>query len=174
MTNDNPNYFESGAPSVGYTLADIFESVSGNLDKGILDWAAPSYQLLQNDPQFKVAGLPVSSEPDGYQGAAPAEKDDSFLGRASSWLKNNKELAHLGGGILAGIASDHSKQEQIKSQAEARMAELRAQDEMKQADNARYSASVSGLRSPGLIGKQMALKRINGTAIYNNGKLAGG
>lgn len=176
MSNGNPNYYDNSGPALSFdfSLDDLVEGV-GDLGDSIKSWVAPSYELLQGDKNVSWGGSTAEDKPvDIGAKSKDDDKETGFFGKANSWLNNNKGLANIGGAMLVGMAQSHMQGEQQKSQAEARMAELRARDQMDQEANARYSASISGLRKPGIIGKQMALKRTNGTSIFNNGKLAGG
>lgn len=98
----------------------------------------------------------------------PAESGESnsngIIGKVMDFANKNKGLTEIAlKGIAGGIASEN--------QAEQRMKELRAKDQMDQESNARVSASVSGLRGPGIINRQAQLKRTDGSGIYTNGKI---
>lgn len=177
MSNGNPNYYDNSGPalSFSFSLDDLVDGVS-DLGDSIKSWVAPSYELLQGDKNVSWGGSTAeeSKPTDIGANSKDGDKETGFFGKANSWLNNNKGLANIGGAMLVGMAQSHAQGEQQKSQAEARMEELRARNQMDQEANARYSASVSGLSKPGIIGKQIGLKRLNGTSIFNNGKLAGG
>lgn len=100
-------------------------------------------------------------------GETSSAKGGGLLGRVGKFMEENKELVKLGGGLLAGIGNNSAR----KSVARSRIEELNRADELKQADNARVSASVTGLRTPtnatgGLLSlakrRQESLKNITG------------
>jgi hypothetical protein len=66
------------------------------------------------------------------------------LGKVGSFIKNNKELANVAGGIVTGGLSDYNKQKM-----QQRAYEMQQQAIL--ADRARQTASVTGLQMPGYV-----------------------
>lgn len=100
--------------------------------------------------------------------------DTSLVDKVGGWIeKNPKTSEFLLRGLSGAVAAQGAK-DAAKTTARSRVEELREADRLKQEANARMSASVTGLRKPGLIGKQMALTRINGQPVYGaNGRIGG-
>jgi len=106
-------------------------------------------------------------------GANPVkESGTSLLDKVGGFVDKNKTFTELALKGFGGAVASKNAKAAAKAGSRSRIEELEAADRLRQQENARYSASVSGLRSPGLVGKQMALKRIDGTPIYQNGRIA--
>lgn len=112
----------------------------------------PTQATQQSDPPKVV---------DAAQDSAPI---GGIFGKVLDFANKNKGLTEMiAKGISGGIASEN--------QAEQQLRQIREQDQLKQNENARISASVTGLRSPGLIGRQSALRRNDGANVFTNGKI---
>lgn len=158
------------------SFSDLVESVSA-IGGNILSWITPAHDLLQKDTSIPWAGANTQEKTNGQPSPVDKQNNDKggdIFSKTNSWLERNKELVNIGGGMLAGAMQEKSKEDQAKTLAESRMAEIREKEALEREANARYSASVSGIRPTGLIGRQAALKRTNSSSIFNNGKLAGG
>lgn len=98
--------------------------------------------------------------------APKAQEGGGLLDKASNFVNKHKTLTEM---VLRGVSGAVSE----RQKRQAAMAQLREQERQKIAEAQRMSASVSGLRAPGLIGKQMALRRTDGTPIYKGGLIGG-
>jgi hypothetical protein len=108
---------------------------------------------------------PNFGQDDRTQFAANKEDDEGIIGKITGFANKNKGLTEmLLKGVAGGLAADQAQSD--------RKALMREQQAIANEDNARVSASVSGLRGPGIIAKQAALKRINGDQIFTaNGRI---
>lgn len=104
-------------------------------------------------------------------GETSSAKGGGLLGRATSWINENKALSEMLGRGVQAVAAGKAAKDAAKTTARSRIEELNRADELKQADNARVSASVTGLRTPtnatgGLLAlakrRQESLKNITG------------
>lgn len=96
------------------------------------------------------------------QTGAAKDGGKSLLDRVSGFVGNNKSLTEM---ALRGVAGAVTARQQRKAQ----LAQLKEQDRQRQAQAARVSSSVSGLRAPGIINRQVALRRIDGSPVYQRG-----
>lgn len=81
-------------------------------------------------------------------GEVGSAKGGGLLGRATKWIDQNKSLAEMATGFVKGAYAAKAAKDSAKTTARSRIEELNRADELKQADNARVSASVTGLRTP--------------------------
>ena len=81
-------------------------------------------------------------------GETSSAKGGGLLGRISQFMEQNKELTKLAGGMAYGAYQSQAAKDAAKASARSRIEELNRADELKQAENARVSASVTGLRTP--------------------------
>lgn len=139
----------SDREDVAMSLADLYGEGGAPL------WmsSSPAYQALMTT---------AATGPRTLDNQTP-KQEGSLLKRIEDFTQKNKGLTEL---VLRGVGSAI----QGRGAAKGRENELRVANDLKQADNARISASVSGLRKPGLIGRQMPLRRIDGTPVYNAGR----
>lgn len=81
----------------------IASEVAGNVG----DITNPN-NLLNGDPTNKGAASSPFAKAAGGETAGSGQSG-SLLNRASSWLKDNKELANIGGGIIKGVGEQFFK-----------------------------------------------------------------
>lgn len=79
----------------------------GGLDGPLGDITNPN-NLLNGDPTSKGAASSPFAKAAGGETAGSGQSG-SLLNRASSWLKDNKELANIGGGVIKGIGEQFFK-----------------------------------------------------------------
>lgn len=94
----------------------------------------------------------------------------STLSEISTWIKANKELASMAFAGVAGAIKSQADVDAAAKLAQSRLDQLNLVQQQKLEDNARTSASVSGLRKPGLI-SQAPLARIGGTPVFGSAGL---
>ena len=170
------NYEEAGGgaslPGTGGNLDDLIGSM--NLTGITSDWfknnstIADYYRRTSESvqPDAKTVDNPADKKPGGGS-------SESLLDKIGKFVEKNKGLTEILAKGVYGAAAGVAAGNQAKALARSRTEELREADRIKQADNARISASVSGLREPGIIGRQRALKRVDGTPVFTNGKIGG-
>ena len=91
----------------------------------------------------------------------------STLSEISTWIKANKELASMAFAGVAGAIKSAADVEAAAKLAQSKLDQLELVQKQKLEDNARTSASVSGLRKPGLI-SQAPLTRLGGTPVFGS------
>ncbi|WNO06061.1 hypothetical protein [Rhodoferax mekongensis] len=150
---------------VGDAFGKFGDFVSDGLSTAFNNFAQPN----QGSQPSSSGGSNENYSNEGRSFAQrPVESGESasggIIGKVMDFANKNKGLTEIVlKGISGGIASEN--------QAEQRMKEMRAKDQMDQEASARVSASVSGLRGPGIINRQAQLKRTDGSGIYTNGKI---
>lgn len=170
------NYDETGGganiPGTGGNLDDLLGSIG--LTGITSDWLTnnPGYadfqkRMVENNPPD------AKTVDNSSKKTAGGDSKESLLSKISRFAEKNKSLTEIIAKGVYGAAAGVASGNQAKTLARSRMDELREADRIKQADNARISASVSGLRPPGIIGRQRALKRIDGTPVFTNGRIGG-
>ena len=97
--------------------------------------------------------------------AQPQQESRGLIGRITDFANQNKSLTEM---VLKGIGGAVT----AKNTQKAATAQLQEKDRLEQQRNAQYSASISNLAKPGIIGRQQALRRIDGTPVFNNGRIA--
>ena len=168
----DPSSGDGGASYSGYSLDDILSGISAtNIES---KWLMSDQTYI--DWSNKVGGAQVDAGKtvEASKGmTAGGNSSGSLLDKVGGFVEKNKSLTEM---VLKGIggATAASQAKKLAEQnSRNRIGELQEADRLKQADNARISASVSGLRAPGIIRRQMPLKRIDGTNVFNNGKIGG-
>jgi len=152
--NEDPNY----DPSYTYKNRDTSGST-------------PDYQnfydnFYTSEVGFKIGGVEIAKAT-AEAGVSKSALDELFGGvsravqASGAWMERNKELTKILGLGISSYAASKSKEKAAKTLANA-----------KRDDATRYSASVSGLKSPkGLIGAQKKLTRVGGTPVFSGGGL---
>jgi len=164
-----PTYGQSSS------YADAMESIALTFG-GFGSATMPSY--LSNNEEFSkyftsIGGAAPKTADASPSNTAETKSSDSLLNKVSGFVEKNKGLTEM---VLKGIggATAASQARKLAEQnSRSRIGELQEADRIKQAENARISASVSGLRPPGIVRRQMPLRRIDGTNVFNNGKIGG-
>lgn len=147
---------------IGDTLGLAFGDMMGGLNSGMPDWITGSSAFGSLMPSMDTLEKTNAAKDSG----------GGLLDKVGGFVEKNKTLSELALKGFGGAVAARNAKDAAKAGSRSRIEELQMADQLKQQDNARVSASVSGLRSPGLVNKQMALKRIDGTPIYQNGKVA--
>lgn len=98
-------------------------------------------------------------------GATAKQEEKGLLGKITDFASQNKSLTEM---VLKGIGGAVA----AKNTQKAATAQLQEKDRLEQQRNAQYSASIANLAKPGIIGRQQALRRIDGTPVFNNGRIA--
>ncbi len=169
---NSPSSGDGGASISGYSLDDILQGINVTginsqwlqSDQTYMDWSNRLASATQDSGKTVEASANKTAEPKSAGG---------LLGKVGGFVEKNKSLTEM---VLKGIggATAASQAKALANQnSRNRIGELQEADRIKQADNARISASVSGLREPGIIRRQMPLRRIDGTNVFNNGKIGG-
>lgn len=99
--------------------------------------------------------------------AASADKQGGILGKITSFVDKNKALSEM---LIKGIAGAAGGNP-AKAAAKSRLDELKLKNQQELDANARTSASVTGLRAPGIIGRAQQLKRNDGSLVFQNGRV---
>lgn len=127
---------------------------------------------------------------DGYNGGSPLDWLTSLVGGASStigkvlttggtavtsWLNSNKELANIIANGVSNAEKEKAAAERQRIANEGAIDQLNLKQKQKLEDNERFSNSITGLRSPGLISMANTptqLRRTNGNNVFGaNGGL---
>jgi hypothetical protein len=143
------------------------------------------------------------TEPKSLSAKGDAGDEKGMFGKATDFIDKNKKLTDMGVGLIGGMYSSSQKkkedakayermlekraydekiQKEKEDRADARrgggggssaMEMLAAKDALEQAKNARYSASITGLKPQGLINKGRKLTYVGGKPVYtDSGSLA--
>jgi hypothetical protein len=141
--------------------------------------------------------------PKSLSAKGDAGDEKGMFGKATDFIDKNKKLTDMGVGLIGGMynssqkkkednkayermlekrAYDEKIQKEKEDRADARrgggggssaMEMLAAKDALEQAKNARYSASITGLKPQGLINKGRKLTYVGGKPVYtDSGSLA--
>jgi hypothetical protein len=147
---------------IGETLGMTFGNMLTGMNDGMPEWLSSSnaFQSL------------LTSGPGTLEKANVAKDGGGLLDKIGGFVEKNKTLSELALKGFGGAVAAKNAKNAATANSRSRIEELRVADQLKQGENARMSASVSGLRAPGLIGKQMQLKRTDGTPVYTNGRIA--
>lgn len=122
---------------------------------------------FQNNPFNASALTPAANGViDGLIDAAK-----KFGGTVTDWIKANPTSATLLFSAVSGAITSKSAVDAAAALAQSKLDQINLVHDNQLADNARFSASVTGLKKPGLI-NQTPLKRLNGTNVFQpNGLL---
>lgn len=155
----------SGGGSTGFAsdpasfYSDILEATDIAFGSNLPSWVSgdSDFQKLFSAFSSGSSSAPADAAPKTAEaakttvdkgGETSSAKGGGLLGRATSWINENKALSEmLGRGVQAVVAGKAAK-DAAKTTARSRIEELNRADELKQADSARVSASVTGLRTP--------------------------
>jgi hypothetical protein len=161
------------SPEMAATVMESLGMTGVNLDKWSWEGAAPAGANPGAQPttgDFARADRALSANQS--QDTSMASKFGSFLSGASDFLgKYKTPLEMVGRGIQTAMKN---KQDEKVAQnlSDSRIRELNQADLIKQNANARYSASVSGLRAPTGLINQVPLHRVDGSQVFGaNGQL---
>jgi len=135
--------------SIGTDINTVWDSIQSTFDNEL---------NFSRDPASRGA-MPVK---------LATSNEPSLLDRVGGAYKKNKGLFDLAGAALSSYASNEAKEKAAEKLAQSRLNELREKDKIDQEGNARFSASVSGLRPSGLIGSSRKLQRVGGGNVFNN------
>lgn len=169
---NSPLSGDGGASIYGYSLDDILQGI--NVTGISSQWLQSDQTYTDWNNRMASATTDAGKTVDATKAmTAEPKSSGGLLGKIGGFVEKNKSLTEMvlkgiGGATAASQAKDLANQN-----SRNRIGELQEADRLKQADNARISASVSGLRQPGIIRRQMPLRRIDGTNVFNNGKIGG-
>ena len=111
----------------------------------------------------------LNTDVQGGKGTATAgtakQEEKGLLGKITDFANQNKSLTEM---VLKGIGGAVAEKNKSKAATEL----LTKKDELERARNAEYSASIANLAKPGIIGRQQPLRRIDGSQVFNNGRIA--
>lgn len=111
----------------------------------------------------------LNTDAQGGKGAATPgtakQEEKGLLGKIADFANQNKSLTEM---VLKGIGGAVAE----KNKGKAATQLLTKKDELERARNAEYSASIANLAKPGIIGRQQPLRRIDGSQVFNNGRIA--
>ena len=162
--------YQEKAPGTGF-LDDLYESIQTNVGDHSLNWlgADAAKNLAASFNAFQAGWGGVTGGAEDAPQAKPSDQQSSdqqsggqkFLdtvtgGIKKSWDKDPSEILKLGFGAIGGAYRD----QEVK-----RAAALRRQQELE--DRAAFNESVKGLRQArkGII--QRALKRTDGSVVFD-------
>lgn len=101
--------------------------------------------------------------------AAPGAEGKGIIGRISDFVDKNRGLTEMVLKGIAGAAGGNSAKNTANVNAKSQLEQLRLKNQLEQENNARVSASVTGMRPPGIMGRQQPLRRMGGANVYTNG-----
>lgn len=178
---DQYSQYGAGQQGPGPSTSSGFGGVgtdpsAGGLGGG-LDWGtigeAVSSAFGGSSTGFGGTGMDPATDSPNFTAeermkVADGEKEkegEGIIGKLTGFVNKNPRITEM---LLKGVAGAMTADQAQND----RKALLREQQAIQNDDNARYSASVSGLRGPGIIAKQAALKRINGDQVFtSNGRI---
>ena len=157
------------ADEYGGTMATGTEDFNGppteaDLQESLRDVAFAGYEV----PSWSGIAAPAAeyAKRQGVgESAQPQQESRGLIGRITDFANSNKSLTEM---VLKGIGGAVA----AKGAQKANMAQIQEKDRLEQQRNAQYSASIANLAKPGIIGRQQALRRIDGTPVFNNGRIA--
>lgn len=148
--------------TAGTTVAEVAESLGDAFTQN------DAQDIFRNWEITAQNAAPVAAKIATDNGPSLLDKVGDYFGKNDSLIKN------VGGGIAAW-QQGQSKEDAAEKLAQSRLNELREKDRIDQENNARFSASVSGLRRPGLMGSQQKLQRAGGANVFDgNGRMTRG
>ncbi len=173
---NNPSAYVAAEPTMGnnpsayvapgYSPTDIAEALGytglspelATTTAGALSWDT-GHEPGEGPNYSSSAATPTSND------TLTKQLSDIINGVGGS-IEKNKELYKT---VLSGVGGAFAAQRQKEAAAalaQSRLDELSKADDIKRAEQARNAAAITGL-SQGIIGKQMALKRTNGSQVFN-------
>lgn len=144
------------------TLASLDESIGFNVGEHAREWfgvrtAEAGMNLRDNIKDVAPKGLLSTLE-------------DKFS-NGSDWIEKHKKTSDIILGMIGGAYAANEKRDAAKALAQSRLDEQNNADRLVQEQNQRYSDSiVNRKRTPPK--QQQKLTRIDGTPVFNNGKIA--
>lgn len=109
--------------------------------------------------------------PKAVNAADDKKEPGGLIGKVSSWVEKNKGLSEMLAKGIAGAALGSQNKKAAEIQAQSRLDELKLRNQQEREKDAQVSASVSGLRAPGLIGRAQPLRRADGSMVYQQGRI---
>lgn len=149
------------------TLADIAEIVNSNVGSHALNW------MDNGDGSFTAKGPLANDQKVGLMDTLEGMTDklSGKFDSASKWIEGHEKTAKLLTGMIGGAFGMQEKRDVAKALAQSRLDEQNNADRLIQEQNQRYSDSiVNRKRTPPK--QQQKLARIDGTPVFNNGKIA--
>lgn len=157
----NPTTATGPGSSVEATAAvdrDILESIAMTFDGEAPAWVASDSDYKRALERFAASGVdttikssnsspPITAESANAKNGRPEERG-GILGRLGAFVEKNKNLTEILAKGVAAAAGGNSTKQAAQIAAQSRLDELKLKNEQDQQNNARISASVSGLRTP--------------------------
>lgn len=170
---NNSDVSVESAPSVNTDAQD-----SANLSKFDSDVAEAIQDALGDQPWSRSVISQYAMDADASREAAnlvkPIEsktgaEGKGIIGRISDFVDKNRGLTEMVLKGIAGAAGGNSAKNTANVNAKSQLEQLRLKNQLEQENNARVSASVTGMRPPGIMGRQQPLRRMGGANVYTNG-----
>lgn len=168
-------------PEAPAPTSNWYDSIIDSLPTGIGDSVRDAFGLGASTP----GDTPGREGPDRSAAAASVKKigqtveepdnpDDSFFtklkkGAGRAWEKDPGKVLEVGLGAIGGAYSAAERRKAAEAAAQGRLNEQNNADSLKQAETARYNASISTRARTAAAPR--ALTRIGGARVYNNGTL---
>ena len=160
-------------------VADLQEGISvafeGGNNEGPIDmpvWSGSIFSGTGSKPGEDSMAQAASQQPRSLSGAADEKaQGGGILSRIGSFAEKNKSLSEMIGRGLQGAFVESARQKAARVLAQSQMDQLKMKNQLEQENNARTSASVTGLNQPGGIIHRGQLKRTDGTNVFTNGRI---
>ena len=114
-----------------------------------------------------AAGGALTSTTSGIVNTISNLVRNSGLSGVAEWIKANPTASSLIFSAVGGAVNSMNQKDMNDSNNQSKLDQINLVQKLKLEDNARTSASVSGLRKPGLI-SQAPLTRLGGTPVFGS------
>ena len=155
----NPATATGPATGAGDFYQDMMDSIGLTFDGDVPTWIANDTDFSKALELFKASGVdttirssnvspPLTAEAASAKNGKVEEKG-GILGKLGAFVDKNKSLTEiLARGVAAAAGGGTGNKQAAEIAARSRMDELKLKNEQDQQNNARISASVSGLQTP--------------------------
>ena len=130
---------------------DLVDSIGLTFDGDVPIWISNDEDFTKALELFKSSGVDTTIKtPQTVEVLKPTADKGSvgILGKLGAFMERNKELTKLLGSGAAAIGAGQQTKEAARVSARSRLDELKLKNELDQQNNARVSASVTGLQTP--------------------------
>lgn len=149
----------TSGPAVGNFYDEVMQSIGLTFEGDMPVWLSSDPDYTRALEIFKASGVDttIKSVPQTAESAKTTadktgdpgnSKGGGLIGRVTRFVDQNKSLSEMIGRGIQAVGAASAAKTAAKANSRSRIEELRTADEIKQADNARISASVSGLQTP--------------------------
>lgn len=127
---------------------------------------------ISGSTQYQALGGTFTDQPKTAEAGQQKEQEEGLLGRIGKWVDKNKTLTELVGRGVQAAAQSAQAERNARASSDAQSQMLREKNAIDQENNARISASVTGLRKPVPTKTSQPLRRADGSTLFKNGRIA--